>query len=101
MGAYLKHNFLKISNRRLRVDEDFLAANAHGVKMSKLINIQNRSGRVSLNESVTKESMDRLLEEIDGLFGNSRYRDGSLFAMLSRDTEDSALYNHWWALYLR
>lgn len=37
----------------------------------QIVEFQNKDGKISLNEEVSKNSMDRLLQEIEGLFGMS------------------------------
>lgn len=56
----------------------------------KIVNIENKAARIKLNESVYKESMDRLIEEIGRVFGASAYEAGEVTGEITNCIENAA-----------
>lgn len=53
-----------------------------------LIQIDNKQGKVKLNEAVTKQSIDRMIEEIGRLFGASAAASGADFGVIMNAAEN-------------
>ena len=54
-----------------------------------LIQIENKEGKVKLNEAVTKQSIDRMIEEIGRLFGASAAASGADFGVIMNAAENA------------
>jgi len=55
----------------------------------KTIEIENKSGKVKLNESVTKDSISRMIEEIGKLFGAKASAEGADFGEIMNCAENA------------
>jgi ATP-dependent Clp endopeptidase proteolytic subunit ClpP len=55
----------------------------------KTIQIENKSGKVKLNESVTRDSINRMVEEIGRLFGASASASGANFGEIMNFAENA------------
>lgn len=55
----------------------------------KTIQIENKEGKVKLNEAVTKQSIDRMIEEIGRLFGASAAASGADFGVIMNAAENA------------
>lgn len=56
----------------------------------EILKIENKAGKVKLNESVYKESVDKLLEEIGSVFGARAVAEGQDFGVLMNCAENAA-----------
>jgi ATP-dependent protease ClpP protease subunit len=56
----------------------------------EILTIENKAGKVKLNESVYKESVDKLLEEIGSVFGARAVAEGADFGVLMNSAENAA-----------
>lgn len=56
----------------------------------ELLQIENKAGKIKLNESVHKDSVDRLIEEIGSVFGASAASNGADFGVLMNCAENAA-----------
>jgi ATP-dependent protease ClpP protease subunit len=56
----------------------------------EILTIENKAGKVKLNESVYKESVDKLLEEIGSVFGARAVAEGANFGFLMNSAENAA-----------
>lgn len=55
----------------------------------KTIEIENKQGKVRLNETVTPDSIGRMIEEIGRLFGAKAAADGADFGMIMNAAENA------------
>ena len=55
----------------------------------KLIAIENKSGKVKLNETVTPQSVQRIIEEVGRLFGASAVTNGADFGEIMNSAENA------------
>jgi ATP-dependent protease ClpP protease subunit len=56
----------------------------------EILTIENKAGKVKLNEVVYKESVDKLLEEIGSVFGARAVAEGADFGVLMNSAENAA-----------
>lgn len=56
----------------------------------ELLTIENKAGKVRLNESVNPDSMTRLIEEIDLVFGAKAFADGAVAGEITNYIENAA-----------
>jgi ATP-dependent protease ClpP protease subunit len=56
----------------------------------EILTIENKAGKVKLNEGVYKESVDKLLEEIGSVFGARAVAEGADFGVLMNSAENAA-----------
>jgi ATP-dependent protease ClpP protease subunit len=56
----------------------------------ELLTIENKAGKVRLNESVNPDSMTRLIEEIDLVFGAKAFADGVVTGEITNSIENAA-----------
>jgi ATP-dependent protease ClpP protease subunit len=64
-------------------------ANQQSKQLENMITIENKNGKVKLNESVTSQSITRMIEEIGQLFGASAAAAGADFGILMNSTENA------------
>jgi ATP-dependent protease ClpP protease subunit len=56
----------------------------------QILQIENKSGKVRLNESVNPDSMTRLIEEIDQVFGAKAFAEGVITGEITNCIENAA-----------
>jgi len=54
----------------------------------KTIQVENKQGKVKLNEVVTRESIGRMIDEISKLFGAKAVADGADFGEIMNVAEN-------------
>ncbi len=57
--------------------------------MMKTIQVENKQGKVKLNEVVTRESIGRMIDEISKLFGAKAVADGADFGEIMNVAENA------------
>jgi len=58
--------------------------------MMKILQIENKAGKLKLNEYVHKDSVDRLIQEIETVFGATAASNGADFGELTNSIENAA-----------